>query len=167
MLEQGMKAPDFTLLDKDGNAVSLSDFLGKRIVLYFYPKDMTSGCTKQACNFASLYPQFREKDAIVIGEVWEDATNKVSYGMRKCYFNGWELDSVMNYPVQKAIIAYLAHGDFAHLRRTLESIYGHYPPEAANTLMNLLGSHDTEPIVCPRLPVSARSQDFALRSAFR
>jgi hypothetical protein len=78
-----------------------------------------------------------KKDAIVIGEVWEDATNKVSYGMRKCYFNGWELDSVMNYPVQKAIIAYLAHGDFAHLRRTLVSIYGHYPPEAANTLMNL------------------------------
>lgn len=88
-----------------------------------------------------------KKDAIVIGEVWEDATNKISYGIRKRYFQGRELDSVMNYPVQKAIIAYLAHGDFALLRRTMESIYGHYPPEAANTLMNLLGSHDTERIL--------------------
>ena len=87
------------------------------------------------------------KDAIVIGEVWEDASNKISYGKRRRYFHGRELDSVMNYPVQKAIIAYLAHGDFALLRRTLESIYGHYPPEAANTLMNLLGSHDTERIL--------------------
>ena len=88
-----------------------------------------------------------KKDAIVIGEVWEDATNKISYGKRKRYFHGRELDSVMNYPIQKAIIAYLAHGDFALLRRTLESIYGHYPPESANTLMNLLGSHDTERIL--------------------
>ena len=88
-----------------------------------------------------------KNDAIVIGEVWEDATNKISYGTRKHYFNGRELDSVMNYPVQKAIIAYLSQGDFALMRRTLESIYAHYPPESANTLMNLLGSHDTERIL--------------------
>ena len=88
-----------------------------------------------------------KSDAIVIGEVWEDATNKISYGMRKHYFHGRELDSVMNYPVQKAIIAYLANGDFAEIRHTLETIYSHYPPEAANTLMNLLGSHDTERIL--------------------
>jgi glycosidase len=88
-----------------------------------------------------------KKDAIVIGEVWEDASNKISYGKRKRYFHGRELDTVMNYPIQKAIIAYLAHGDFALMRRTLESIYGHYPPESANTLMNLLGSHDTERIL--------------------
>ena len=86
-------------------------------------------------------------DALVVGEVWEDATNKVSYGVRKHYFSGKELDSVMNYPVQKAIIAYLSKGDFAFLRGTLESIYSHYPPEAANALMNLLGSHDTERIL--------------------
>ena len=98
---------------------------------------------------AELSATVREEksDAIVIGEVWEDASNKVSYGVRKHYFNGNELDSVMNYPVQKAIIAYLSRGDFAHLRRTLESVYSHYPPEAANTLMNLLGSHDTERIL--------------------
>ena len=52
MLEKGTKAPDFTLFDKDGNEVSLSDFSGKKIVLYFYPKDNTPGCTRQACAFA-------------------------------------------------------------------------------------------------------------------
>ena len=95
----------------------------------------------------SMAVREEKSDAIVIGEVWEDATNKISYGTRKHYFHGRELDSVMNYPVQKAIVAYLAQGDFAVMRRTLESIYNHYPPEAANTLMNLLGSHDTERIL--------------------
>lgn len=67
MLEVGMKAPDFTLPDKDGHLVSLSDFLGKKVVLYFYPKDNTPGCTRQACAFASAYEGFREKDVAVIG----------------------------------------------------------------------------------------------------
>ena len=67
MLAVGEKAPDFTLPDQNGNPVSLSDYLGKRVILYFYPKDMTSGCTKQACSFAELYPQIREKGAVVLG----------------------------------------------------------------------------------------------------
>lgn len=67
MLKIGDKAPDFTLLDKDGKSVSLSDFKGKKVVLYFYPKDNTSGCTKQACAFAGLYDQFKKKNAEVIG----------------------------------------------------------------------------------------------------
>lgn len=67
MLETGMKAPEFTLSDKDGNAVSLSDFLGKKIVLYFYPKDNTPGCTRQACAFAAAYEGFRSQDVVVIG----------------------------------------------------------------------------------------------------
>ena len=67
MLEQGMKAPNFTLLDKDGNAVSLSDFLGKQIVLYFYPKDNTPGCTRQACAFAGAYKEFEARGVVVIG----------------------------------------------------------------------------------------------------
>lgn len=67
MLPTGIKAPDFTLHDKDGQAVSLSDFRGRKVILYFYPKDMTAGCTKQACGFAQLYPQFMEKGAVVIG----------------------------------------------------------------------------------------------------
>ena len=67
MLEAGMKAPAFTLPDKEGNLVSLSDFAGKRVVLYFYPKDNTPGCTRQACGFGELYPQFQEKGAVVLG----------------------------------------------------------------------------------------------------
>jgi len=67
MLEIGSKAPDFTLQDKDGNAVSLSDFLGKKVVLYFYPKDNTPGCTRQACAFANSYSQFTERNIAVIG----------------------------------------------------------------------------------------------------
>ena len=67
MLKIGEKAPDFTLLDKDGRQVRLSDFLGKRVVLYFYPKDNTPGCTRQACAFAGAYAGFREKNVEVIG----------------------------------------------------------------------------------------------------
>ena len=67
MLEVGIKAPDFSLLDKDGNIVRLSDFQGKKVVLYFYPKDNTPGCTRQACAFAASYEQFRALDVAVIG----------------------------------------------------------------------------------------------------
>ncbi len=67
MLDIGTKAPDFTLPDQNGRPVSLSDFLGQKVVLYFYSKDMTGGCTKQACGFAELYPQFTEKGAAVLG----------------------------------------------------------------------------------------------------
>ena len=67
MLAVGTKAPDFTLPDQDGNLVALKSFRGQKVVLYFYPKDMTSGCTKQACAFGELYPQFREKGAVVLG----------------------------------------------------------------------------------------------------
>ncbi|MBE6987636.1 MAG: thioredoxin-dependent thiol peroxidase [Ruminococcaceae bacterium] len=67
MLEVGMKAPEFTLPDKDGNMVSLSDFLGKKVVLYFYPKDNTPGCTRQACAFAGAYESFKDNDIVVIG----------------------------------------------------------------------------------------------------
>ncbi|MBP5280234.1 MAG: thioredoxin-dependent thiol peroxidase [Erysipelotrichaceae bacterium] len=67
MLEVGTKAPAFKLKDQNGQLRKLSDFKGQKVILYFYPKDMTSGCSKQACNFAQLYPQFREKDAVVIG----------------------------------------------------------------------------------------------------
>lgn len=67
VLEVGTKAPKFTLQDQDGVARSLSDWRGQKVVLYFYPKDMTSGCTSQACSFGEMYPQFREKGAVVVG----------------------------------------------------------------------------------------------------
>ena len=67
MVNIGDKAPNFTLNDKNGQAVSLSDFMGKKVVLYFYPKDNTPGCTRQACAFAGLYQEFEKKGIVVIG----------------------------------------------------------------------------------------------------
>ena len=67
MLAVGTKAPDFTLPDQNGELRKLSDYRGQKVILYFYPKDMTPGCTKQACGFAELYPQFRERGAVVLG----------------------------------------------------------------------------------------------------
>ena len=67
MLEIGMKAPDFTLKDKNGNDFTLSSLLGKKVVLYFYPKDNTPGCTRQACAFAGAYKQFEAKGVEVVG----------------------------------------------------------------------------------------------------
>ena len=67
MLQAGMKAPQFTLMNEAGEKISLSDFAGKKVVVYFYPKDNTPGCTKQACGFGELYPQFTEKGAVVVG----------------------------------------------------------------------------------------------------
>ncbi len=67
MLEVGVKAPEFTLPDQNGDMHSLSDYRGQKVILYFYPRDNTAGCTKQACAFGELYPQFREKGAVVLG----------------------------------------------------------------------------------------------------
>ena len=75
MLPAGSKAPQFTLPDKDGNPVSLSDFIGKKVVLYFYPKDNTPGCTRQACAFASAYEEFKNINAVVIGVSKDSVTS--------------------------------------------------------------------------------------------
>ncbi len=74
MIKIGKKAPDFTLIGKDNKSVSLSDFLGKKVVLYFYPKDNTPGCTRQACAFAGLYGEFQKKNVEVIG-ISKDSVN--------------------------------------------------------------------------------------------
>ncbi len=79
MLNIGDKAPLFTLCDKDGNEVSLSDFLGKKVVLYFYPKDNTPGCTRQACAFADAYSEFRAKNVEVIGISKDSAASHVKF----------------------------------------------------------------------------------------
>ena len=67
MIEVGKKAPAFTLPDKDGEKISLKNYLGKKVVLYFYPKDMTSGCTAEACDFRDAYADFEQLDAVIIG----------------------------------------------------------------------------------------------------
>ena len=79
MLNIGDKAPNFTLLDKNGNSVSLSDFLGKKVVLYFYPKDNTPGCTRQACAFASAYDEFKSRNVEVIGISKDSVTSHVKF----------------------------------------------------------------------------------------
>jgi peroxiredoxin Q/BCP len=101
MLEKGMKAPDFTLEDKDGNTVSLSDFLGKKVVVYFYPKDNTPGCTRQACAFAGAYKRFEEKGIVVIG------ISRDSVASHQKFAEKYSLPfSLLSDPERKAIESY-------------------------------------------------------------
>ena len=79
MLEIGTRAPDFTLPDKNGAPVSLSDFRGKRVVLYFYPKDNTPGCTRQACAFAQRHDAFGARNAVVIGVSKDTAASHLKF----------------------------------------------------------------------------------------
>jgi peroxiredoxin Q/BCP len=79
MLEKNIKAPDFTLQDKDGKEVSLSDFYGKKVVLYFYPRDNTPGCSRQACGFAGAYEAFRKNEVVVIGISKDSITSHMKF----------------------------------------------------------------------------------------
>ena len=79
MLEAGNKAPDFTLSDKDGKDVSLRDFLGKKVVLYFYPRDNTPGCTRQACAFAAAFEDFKRLGTVVIGVSKDSVASHVEF----------------------------------------------------------------------------------------
>ena len=103
MLEVGTKAPAFTLPDQNGTMVSLSDFAGKKVVLYFYPKDNTSGCTKQACGFAELYPQFEEKGAVVLGVSKDSVAShkkfEETYGLPFTLLSDPELTVIQAYDV--------------------------------------------------------------------
>ena len=82
MLEVGMKAPAFTLQDKNGELVSLSDFAGRKIVVYFYPKDNTPGCTKQACAFAQNYEEFQRNDVVVIGISKDSSASHLKFAQK-------------------------------------------------------------------------------------
>lgn len=82
MLEIGMKAPEFTLSDKDGNTVSLSDYLGRKVVVYFYAKDNTPGCTRQACAFAAAYEGFQSRDVVVIGISKDSAQSHLKFAQK-------------------------------------------------------------------------------------
>lgn len=89
----------------------------------------------------------RNADAAIIGEVWEDASDKVSYGRRRHYLRGRQLDSVMNYPLRDAILSYVLHGDVEKFRKNTETLYRRYPKEVSDSLMNFLGTHDTARIL--------------------
>ncbi|MDD5921923.1 MAG: alpha-amylase family glycosyl hydrolase [Eubacteriales bacterium] len=104
-------------------------------------------------------------ESILIGEVWEDASNKSSYGERKNYFDGSMLDSVMNYPLRNAIIGFVRYRNARELSQTVEEILENYPPEVVHCLMNILGTHDTERILTAlggrELPAGASREEMA------
>ncbi|MBO4919694.1 MAG: thioredoxin-dependent thiol peroxidase [Erysipelotrichaceae bacterium] len=105
MLETGIKAPDFTLPDQNGKMHTLSEYRGQKVILYFYPKDMTSGCTKQACGFADLYPQFREKDAVILGVSKDSIAShkkfEEKYGLPFTLLSDSETKTIQAYDVWK------------------------------------------------------------------
>ena len=101
MLEIGTKAPDFTLPDQNGDIHTLEEYRGKKVILYFYPKDNTAGCTKQACGFAERYPQFLEKGAVVLG------VSKDSVKSHKNFETKYELPfTLLSDPERQVIEAY-------------------------------------------------------------
>ena len=105
MLEVGIQAPDFTLADQNGEMRSLSEYRGRKVVLYFYPKDMTSGCTSQACSFRDLYPQIREKGAVVLGVSKDSVTShkrfEETHGLPFTLLSDPELSVITAYDVFK------------------------------------------------------------------
>jgi len=106
LLETGTQAPDFILFDQNGKEHRLSDYRGKRVILYFYPKDNTSGCTKQACGFAERYPQITEKGAVVLG------VSKDSVASHKKFEEKYSLPfTLLSDPEHKVLEAYGAWGE--------------------------------------------------------
>ena len=105
MLKVGTKAPSFTLPDQNGNMHTLEDYRGKKVILYFYPKENTPGCTKQACGFAELYPQFQEKGAVVLGVSKDTVAShkkfEEKYGLPFTLLSDTEKEVIQAYDVWK------------------------------------------------------------------
>jgi len=105
MLETGIKAPEFSLPDQNGEMRSLSDYRGQKLILYFYPKDMTAGCTKQACAFGELYPQFQEKGSAVLGVSKDSVAShkkfEEKYGLPFTLLSDAEREVIQAYDVWK------------------------------------------------------------------
>ena len=103
MLETGIKAPDFELQDQNGKLHKLSDYAGKKVILYFYPKDNTPGCTSQACGFSERYPQFTEKGAVVLGISKDSVAShkkfEEKYGLPFTLLSDTELSCIQAYDV--------------------------------------------------------------------
>ena len=110
MLEEGTMAPEFSLMDQNGMLRKLSDYRGQKVILYFYSKDMTSGCSKQACGFAELYPQFREKNAAVLGVSKDSVAShkkfEEKYGLPFTLLSDPEKEVIQLYDVWKEKVNY-------------------------------------------------------------
>lgn len=118
-------------------------------------------------EFRASVKQASGGEAIIIGEVWENAADKQSYGQRRRYLQGQQLDSVMNYPLRNALIAFVLYGDDQLLYDTLTGIYASYPPQVSHSLMNLLGTHDTERILTVLADAGTDMLSNAELAAFR
>ena len=105
MLQPGTPAPPFTLPDQNGSPRSLADYRGQKVILYFYSKDMTAGCTSQACGFAELYPQFQEKGAVILGISKDTVAShkkfEEKYGLPFTLLSDTELNVIQAYDVWK------------------------------------------------------------------
>lgn len=105
MLETGIKAPDFELPDQNGDMHKLSDYIGKKVILYFYPKDSTAGCTKQACGYSERQPQFNEKNAVILGVSKDTVAShkrfEEKYGLGFTILSDPELNVIKAYDVWK------------------------------------------------------------------
>lgn len=103
MLKTGIKAPEFSLPDQNGKVHTLEEYRGRKVILYFYPKDNTPGCTRQACGFGELYPQFQEKDAVVIGVSKDSVAShkkfEEKYGLPFILLSDTELSCIQEYDV--------------------------------------------------------------------
>lgn len=103
MLKEGIKAPSFALPDQNGQVHTLEEYRGKKVILYFYPRDNTPGCTKQACAFGELYPQFSEKDAVIIGVSKDSVAShkkfEEKYGLPFLLLSDTELKAIQAYDV--------------------------------------------------------------------
>lgn len=116
MLEKGMKAPAFTLPDKDGKPVSLADFAGRTVVLYFYPKDNTPGCTRQACAFKAKNDEFKAKNAVIIGVSKDSSASHArfaeKYGLPFILLSDEKLDVIKAYGVwqEKKLYGKVSYG---------------------------------------------------------
>lgn len=110
MLEEGTMAPEFSLTDQNGMLRKLSDYRGQKVILYFYSKDMTSGCSRQACGFAELYPQFREKNAAVLGVSKDSVAShkkfEEKYGLPFTLLSDPEKEVIQLYDVWKEKVNY-------------------------------------------------------------
>ncbi len=137
------------------NPETVNYLLGREGVVRKYLKEGISGWRLDVADelphefLSRLRTEAKDErsDALIIGEVWENAADKIAYNKRRKYFSGFQLDSVMNYPIKNGIVDFMKTGDCTHFYNTVTEIYASYPDESCAVLMNLLGTHDTERIL--------------------